>query len=423
MKTLLIGSGGREHALAWKLAQSPLISKLICAPGNAGIAQVCDCVNIGAEAVDALVDYVIREHIEFVVVGPEGPLAGGIVDKLSAIGIPAFGPTAAAAQLESSKAFTKDFCTRHNIPTAGYGVFTDAVDAKAYLETMKPPYVLKADGLAAGKGVVIPETIEDARTELDEFFSGKFGAASAQVVIEEFMTGEEVSFFAISDGKTALPLIGAQDHKRVGEGDTGPNTGGMGAYAPAPIFTKAEQARVMKTIIAPTVAGMAREGNPFTGVLFAGLMMTSEGPKLIEYNARFGDPECQVVMQMLTSDLMEIFIAAAAGRLGALSAPTWDMTPTVNVVMCASGYPARYKKGTMIKGVEAANSGDGVRIFHAGTKRGDDGALLSNGGRVLNVTARAGALKGALDKAYSAIDNDIDWPEGFVRRDIGWRAL
>jgi len=328
MNVLLIGSGGREHALAWKLSQSPLVTNLTCAPGNAGIAEVADIAPVAADDIIGILGLVQRGSYEFVVVGPEQPLALGLVDMLQDLGIPVFGPTQAAAQLESSKSFTKEFCTRYDIPTAAYGVFTDLKEAKAFLKTMKAPYVLKADGLAAGKGVVIPETLKDAESELDAFFSGKFGEASSKVVIEEFMEGQEVSFFAISDGKTAIPLMGAQDHKRAFDGDKGPNTGGMGAYAPAPIFTQEQRDTVMATIIEPTVQGMSEDGNPFQGVLFAGLMMTKDGPKLIEYNARFGDPECQVIMRMLDSDLMEIMAAAAKGNLAKLKAPKWKTDPT-----------------------------------------------------------------------------------------------
>jgi len=336
MKVLLIGSGGREHALAWKLAQSELVTELVCAPGNAGIAEIADIIPVAADDIIGILALVQRDNYDFVVVGPEQPLALGIVDALQDLDVKVFGPTEAAAQLESSKAFTKDLCTRYNIPTAAYGVFTDLKEAKAYLKTMKPPYVLKADGLAAGKGVVLPETLKEAEKELEEFFSGKFGDASAKVVIEEFMQGQEASFFAISDGKRAIPLIAAQDHKRAFDGDKGPNTGGMGAYSPAPVFDQAAMETVMDKIITPTVYGMAKDGHPFVGVLFAGLMMTDEGPKLIEYNARFGDPECQVLMRRLQSDLMEIFIAAEAGKLDKLKAPAWFDEPTVNVVLATS---------------------------------------------------------------------------------------
>jgi len=354
MKVLLIGSGGREHALAWKLDQSPLVTDLTCAPGNAGIAEVASIVPIAADDVPTLLGLIQREAYDFVIIGPEAPLALGLVDELESRGVKVFGPTQAAAQLESSKAFTKALCDRYKIPTAAYGVFTELSPAKAYLKTMTPPYVLKADGLAAGKGVVIPETLEEAETELADYFSGKFGEAGQRVLIEEFMHGEEASFFAISDGKTALPLIAAQDHKRAFDGDKGPNTGGMGAYSPAPVFTDDVFNAVMSQIIQPTVDGMAKDGHPFKGVLFAGLMITDEGPKLIEYNARFGDPECQVLMRRLQSDLMDIFIAAEAETLETLPAPSWLETPVVNIVMAAKGYPGPYKKGTPIQGLETA---------------------------------------------------------------------
>ncbi|MEP1231116.1 MAG: phosphoribosylamine--glycine ligase [Litorimonas sp.] len=423
MKVLLIGSGGREHALAWKLSQSPLVTDLTCAPGNAGIAQVASIAPIPADDLIGILGLVQSGSYEFVVVGPEQPLALGIVDMLEELGVPVFGPTQAAAQLESSKSFTKDFCKRYEIPTADYGVFTNIKDAEAYLKNMSAPYVLKADGLAAGKGVVIAQTLKEAEAELAEFFSGKFGDASSKVVIEEFMHGQEVSFFAISDGTSAIPMIGAQDHKRAFDGDKGPNTGGMGAYAPAPIFTQDDLETVMSTIIEPTVQGMSEDGNPFKGVLFAGLMMTSDGPKLIEYNARFGDPECQVMMRMLESDLMDIFIAASKGNLSKFKSPKWNNRPTVNVVLAAKGYPSAYKKGTEIGGIEAANDMEDIVVFHAGTKLGDDGTLQANGGRVLNITSQASSLENAVEIAYKAIDDMIDWPDGFCRRDIAHHAL
>ncbi len=426
MKILLIGSGGREHALAWKINQSPLCDQLICAPGNAGICEITDCVNIKADDVGALVKFALREAVNFVVVGPEVPLALGLVDELTQQGIAVFGPTEAAAMLESSKAFTKDFCTRHDIPTAKYDVFTNALEAKAYLGDMTAPFVIKADGLAAGKGVVIAETKAEAETELDEFFSdepggGKFGDAGDCVLIEEFMTGHEISFFALADGKTVLPLIAAQDHKRAYDGDKGPNTGGMGAYSPVPGFD--DERRILDEILIPTVIGMASEGYPFTGVLFAGLMMTKEGPKLIEYNVRFGDPECQVLMRRLNSDLLEMMIFAAKGKLADVGKVEWSPNAVVNVVVAAKGYPGSYAKGETIKGVEAANLMDGVQVFHAGTKRAEDGALLSAGGRVLNITAEGKTVAQAVKRAYAAIDEAIDWPGGFVRRDIAKQAL
>jgi len=423
MKVLLIGSGGREHALAWKLDQSPLVSDLTCAPGNAGMAEIAATVAIAADDIPTLLGLIQREKYDFVVIGPEAPLALGLADELIERGIKVFGPTQAAAQLESSKAFTKALCDKYNIPTAAYGVFTDKDTAKDFLKTMTPPYVLKADGLAAGKGVVIPETLKDAEQELEAYFSGKFGDAGQKVLIEEFMHGEEASFFAISDGQTALPLIAAQDHKRAYDGDKGPNTGGMGAYSPAPVFTQDVFDDVMAKIIQPTVEGMAKDGHPFKGVLFAGLMMTKDGPKLIEYNARFGDPECQVLMRRLDSDLMDIFIAAEAGKLNTLAAPKWSTDSVVNIVMAAKGYPASYKKGTPINGIENAESQDErVIVFHAGTRRDDSGALLANGGRVLNVTASGKDVKDAVERAYKAVET-IDWKDGFYRSDIAHHAL
>ncbi len=423
MNVLLIGSGGREHALAWKLVQSPLVDDLTCAPGNAGIAEIANCVDVKADDIVGLLALIQRGTYDFVVVGPEQPLALGLVDALQDMGVKVFGPTEAAAQLESSKSFTKDFCTKHNIPTAAYGVFTDLKEAKAYLKTMTKPYVLKADGLAAGKGVVIAATKKEAEAELEEFFSGKFGEASSKVVIEEFMSGQEASFFAISDGKSALPLIAAQDHKRAYDGDKGPNTGGMGAYSPTPIFGPEEMDVVMRTIIQPTVDGMYNDGHPFVGVLFAGLMMTKDGPKLIEYNARFGDPECQVLVRRLQSDLMEIFVAAEAGQLSELPPLTWFDDAVVNVVMAAEGYPGSYEKGSVIGGILDANAMEGVVVFHAGTDRCRNGGLVAAGGRVLNITAQAEKLEDAVAQAYKAIDEAIIWPEGFCRRDIAHHAL
>ncbi len=423
MNVLLIGSGGREHALAWKLAQSPHVAEITCAPGNAGIAEIAGCVDIKADDIVGLLALVQRGGYDFVIVGPEVPLAMGLVDALQEQGVKVFGPTQAAAKLESSKAFTKNFCKRHNIPTADYGVFTDLTSAKAHFKTMTKPYVLKADGLAAGKGVVIATTKKQAETELTEFFSGKHGEASATVVIEEFMNGQEISFFAVSDGKSALPLVAAQDHKRAFDGDKGPNTGGMGAYSPVPIFSDSELATVMKTIIQPTIDGMHNDGHPFKGVLFAGLMMTDNGPKLIEYNVRFGDPECQVLMRRLQSDIMDIFLAAEAGALADLAPPVWFDDPVVNVVMAAEGYPGDYKKGSAISGIRDAETHDGIIVFHAGTARQDNGALIASGGRVLNITAQADSLEAAAAAAYKAIDEAIVWPEGFCRRDIGHHAL
>jgi len=423
MNILLIGSGGREHALAWKIAQDKGVTRLICAPGNPGIAEVAEIVDIAADDIVGLLALAQRETPDLVVVGPEQPLAMGLADALVQMGIPVFGPSEAAAQLEASKAFTKEFCDRHGIPTAAYSTFTDLKSATAYLKTMDAPYVLKADGLAAGKGVVIAENLKTAKAELKEFFSGKFGDASTTVVIEEFMEGQEVSFFALSDGKTALPLIGAQDHKRVGEGDTGPNTGGMGAYSPTPIFDETMEHRVMKEIIGPTVSGMAKEDTEFRGVLFAGLMITKGGPKLIEYNVRFGDPECQVIMRRLSSDLTPLLLASAKGDLASVEPPSWFDDPVVNVVMATQGYPGKYEKGSVISGTDKLDEMKEIQLFHAGTRVGRNcGKLKANGGRVLNVTASGNTLKEAVDRAYAAVDA-IDWPEGFVRRDIAHQAL
>lgn len=424
MKILLIGSGGREHALAWKLFQSEQVTELTVAPGNAGIAAIADIVDVKADDITGLIALAQRGDYDLVVVGPEQPLALGLVDALKLRDIKVFGPSQAAAQLESSKAFTKDLCDRYDIPTAKYGVFSDLDAAKAYLRTMDAPYVLKADGLAAGKGVVIPETLQDADRELEEFFSGKFGDASTTVVIEEFMRGAEASFFAICDGTTAVPLIAAQDHKRAFDGDTGPNTGGMGAYSPAPVFTDAVFEQTMLRIIQPTLDGMAKDGTPFTGILFAGLMITDEGPKLIEYNVRFGDPECQVIMRRMQSDLLDLLIAAEAGTLAEVTPPAWFMDSVVNIVLAAKGYPGPYKKGTIINGVDTANARDDVVVFHAGTRRGRNcGKLKANGGRVLNITASGETLQAAVDLAYRVIADDIKWSDKQFRTDIAHQAL
>lgn len=421
MKLLVIGGGGREHALCWKLAQSASVEKIFCAPGNAGIAQVAECIALDPSDHAAVIDFVRAQDIGLVVVGPEQPLVEGLVDSLTAAGIRAFGPSAAAAQLEGSKGFTKDLCRASGIPTAAYARFDKAADARAYLASQSLPIVIKADGLAAGKGVVIAETRAEADAAIDMMFGGGFGGAGASVVIEEYMVGEEASFFALVDGTTALPLAGAQDHKRVGDGDTGPNTGGMGAYSPAPVLTPEIEARVMREIIEPTVRAMAAAGMPFRGVLFAGLMITESGPKLIEYNARFGDPECQVLMSRLESDLLPALLAASEGRLADVQLK-WRDEVALTVVMAAKGYPGTPEKGTVIQGLEAAEQDEAVTIFHAGTKRDAKGRLIADGGRVLAVTARAKTVAEARDRAYAAIDR-IDWPGGFCRRDIGWRAL
>lgn len=423
MKVLVVGSGGREHALCWTIAASPLCHKLYCAPGNAGIAEEAECVPIGAEDVDGLIAFVQKEAIDFVVVGPEGPLVLGLVDKLAAIGVKAFGPSAAAARLEGSKGFTKDLCAKYAIPTAAYARFTEAESAKAYVKQQGAPIVVKADGLAAGKGVTVAMTEAEALAAIDEAMAGgAFGAAGAELVIEAFLQGEEASFFALVDGETALPLVTAQDHKRAYDGDEGPNTGGMGAYSPAPVMTQALIDRTMAEIIEPTVKAMQAEGCPFKGVLYAGLMITKKGPELIEYNVRFGDPECQVILMRLMSDLLPALIASADGQLAHFDLRWYDEA-ALTVVMAAKGYPGAYEKGTEIRGIEnAGGNSDDVKVFHAGTKRGEAGELLANGGRVLNVTAMAPTIKEAQARAYAAVDK-IDWPGGFCRRDIGWRAI
>jgi phosphoribosylamine---glycine ligase len=420
MNILLIGSGGREHALAWKLRQSPLLDRLYCAPGNGGIAAVAECVALDPLDFSAITSFVREKQIGFVVVGPEAPLAAGIVDHLTAAGIRAFGPTAAAARLESSKGFTKDLCAANSIPTAAYRRFSDAAAAKDYIHARGAPIVVKADGLAAGKGVILAQSVAEAEAAVDDILGGLFGQAGTSVVIEEFLQGEEASFFALVDGAYALPLVTAQDHKRVGDGDTGPNTGGMGAYSPAPVMTEALIEETMARIIRPTVAAMAKAGTPFRGVLFAGLMLTGRGPYLIEYNARFGDPECQVLMARLKSDLLPALLACADGDLNGMDLH-WSDQPAVTVVMAARGYPGAYEKGEPIEGLEAAGQLPGIQIFHAGT-RARDSEILSAGGRVLNITATGETLAEAVDRAYQAVAR-IHWPGGFFRRDIAWRAL
>lgn len=420
MNVLLIGSGGREHALAWALAASPLLSKLYCAPGNAGIAEVAECVPLAIEDHPAVVKFAKEKSIDFVVVGPEQPLVGGIVDDLAAAGIKAFGPSRAAAQLEGSKGFTKDLCAELGLPTGAYRRFTEAAAAKAYAATQSLPIVIKADGLAAGKGVTIATSRAEADAAIDACFAGAFGSAGYEVVVEEFLDGEEASFFALVDGTHALALATAQDHKRVGDGDTGPNTGGMGAYSPAPVMTPALVQRAMDELILPTVRGMAARGTPFRGVLYAGLMLTADGPKLIEYNTRFGDPETQVLVMRLKSDLLAALLAATDGVLGTFDL-RWSDDVALTVAMASKGYPGAYEKGTEIRGLEAAGAIDGVEIFHAGTER-RGGRLLATGGRVLSVTARGRTVAEAQAHAYAAIDL-IDWPGGFCRRDIGWRAV
>lgn len=420
MNVLLIGGGGREHALAWALSASPLIEKLYAAPGNAGIAEVAECVPIDAADHAAVLRFIGEAGIDFVVVGPEAPLVAGLGDALAAAGIKHFAPSQAAAQLEGSKGFTKDLCREAGIPTAAYGRFKDAASAKAYLATQPVPIVVKADGLAAGKGVVVAESREEAEAAIDACFAGAFGAAGAEVIVEECLVGEEASFFALCDGTTALALATAQDHKRVGDGDTGPNTGGMGAYSPAPVMTPGLVERTMDEIIRPTVAAMAARGTPFKGVLFAGLMITADGPKLIEYNVRFGDPETQVLMMRLQSDLLAAMVATADGVLDHFDL-RWGDDAALTVVLAANGYPGTPQKGTEIRGLDAARELAGVEIFHAGTRR-DGERILADGGRVLAVTALGATVAEAQARAYEAISK-IDWPGGFWRTDIGWRAV
>ena len=420
MKVLLIGSGGREHALAWKLAASPLLEKLYCAPGNPGIATVAERMAIGVDPHQAVIAFAKDNKIDLVVVGPEAPLVAGLSDKMRAEGIRVFGPSKAAAQLEGSKGFTKDLCARFGIPTGAYGRFNNAPKAKAYIRQQGAPIVVKADGLAAGKGVVVAMTLDEALDAVDACFEGAFGSAGAEVVVEEFLEGEEASFFCICDGKTALPLGSAQDHKRVGDGDTGPNTGGMGAYAPAPVMTPEIVERTMRELIEPTMRGMAEIGAPFSGILFLGLMIGKDGPKLIEYNTRFGDPECQVLMMRLNSDLLALINAAVDGKLDEVVLD-WKDQPALTVVMAAEGYPSNVKKGSLIRDLDKLEGIDGVKVFHAGTAE-KDGSIIASGGRVLNVTAVADTVAEAQARAYEAIKR-IDWPEGFYRSDIGWRAV
>jgi len=422
MRVLVVGSGGREHALCWAIAASPLCDALYCAPGNPGIAAEAQCVPLAATDLDGILDFCRRERLDFVVVGPEAPLVAGLVDRLEAHGIAAFGPSAATAALEGSKGFTKDLCAKYGIPTAAYRRFTDPGTAKAYVRARGAPIVVKADGLAAGKGVTVAMTLAEAEAAIeDALIANRFGAAGAEVVIEEFLEGEEASFFALTDGKTALPLASAQDHKRVGDGDTGPNTGGMGAYSPAPCVIPEIEAEVMARIIRPTLAAMAKEGRPYKGVLYAGLMLTREGPKLIEYNVRFGDPECQVLLPRLKSDLLPALLAARDGVLDGFDL-RWRDEAALCVVMAAKGYPDNPVRGSEIKGLDAAQAAEpSVLIFHAGTKR-EGGRLVADGGRVLNFVGTGTTLDEARARAYAAIAQ-IDWPQGFYRRDIGWRAL
>jgi phosphoribosylamine--glycine ligase len=420
MNVLVIGSGGREHALVWSLASSPLLSRLYCAPGNAGIAEEATCLRIDAMDFDAIVRACRSEFIDFVVVGPEAPLCTGLVDRLESEKIKAFGPSAAAARLEGSKAFAKDLCRRYGIPTAAYQAFTALAPALQAIESAALPLVVKADGLAAGKGVTVATTIAQAREAIEAIFRGQFGDGSRAAVLEEFLEGEEASFFAIVDGAQVLPLTSAQDHKRVGDGDTGPNTGGMGAYSPAPVMTPAMTEAVLSQIVRPTARAMVAEGSPYRGILYAGLMITKDGPKLIEFNVRFGDPEAQVVLPRLKSDLLTILLAACDGVLEHVDL-RWHHEVALSVVMAARGYPGAYARDTEIRNLAAAQGLENVLIFHAGTRRVGD-RLLSAGGRVLDVTARGNTVAEAQRRAYQAVDL-IDWSEGFCRRDIGFRAV
>src|SRR5450631_705464 len=420
MNILILGSGGREHALAWKMAASPLADKLYCAPGNAGIAQEAECVPLDVADHKAVIAFCKSNKIDFVVVGPEVPLCAGIVDDLEKAGIKAFGPSKWAARLEGSKSFTKDLCKANKIPTAAYERFKGAAAAKDYVRKKGAPIVVKADGLAAGKGVVVAETVAEAEAAIDMMFGGSLGTPAWEIVIEDCLVGEEASFFALCDGENAIALASAQDHKRVGDGDKGPNTGGMGAYSPAPIMTPDMNQRVMNEVIMPTVRAMKAMGAPYKGVLFAGLMITKDGPQLIEYNVRFGDPECQVLMLRLMSDLVPALLAARDGQLKNFDL-RWYPDAALTVVMAAKGYPGNYQKGTPIEGLDAAAQVEGVEIFHAGTTTDGD-HIRANGGRVLNVSARGKTVRDAQTRAYAAVDR-IKWPDGFCRRDIGWRAI
>ena len=421
MRILVVGGGGREHALCWAISASPLCTKLYCAPGNAGIAAVAECVDVGAEDIPGQVALAQRLKIDFVVIGPDAPLVAGMADAFTSAGIKVFGPSKQAAQLEGSKGFTKELCRRHNIPTAAYERFTDLAKAATYIRQQGAPIVVKADGLAAGKGVIVAETVDQALAAARDMLEGnRFGASGASIVVEEFMDGEEVSLFALSDGEHVLPLVGAQDHKRAFDDDKGPNTGGMGAYSPVPILDQALFDRSMREIILPTVKALKDEGMPFKGVLYAGLMIGKSGPRLVEYNCRFGDPETQVLMMRLKSDIVPALIACADGGLRHFDL-RWTDETALTVIMATKGYPDSYPKGSEIRGLDAASKVPGVQIFHAGTKA-DGQRILANGGRVLNVTAMARTVQEARERAYRAVDL-IDWPEGFCRRDIAWRAV
>jgi phosphoribosylamine--glycine ligase len=420
MNILILGSGGREHALAWAVMQNPKCDKLIVAPGNAGIAQIADCAAFDIEDGGAVANFAEENAIDFVIIGPEAPLAAGVADRLREAGLLVFGPSEAAAKLEASKSFTKEICDAANAPTAAYGHFTDADAAKAHVRQHGAPTVVKADGLAAGKGVIIAMSEAEAIDAIDDMFGGAFGGAGAEVVIEEFMEGEEASLFVLVDSEDVLAIGSAQDHKRVGEGDTGPNTGGMGAYSPAPVLSAEIEARAMEEIVKPTMKVMAERGMPYQGVLYAGLMIKDGQPRLVEYNVRFGDPECQVLMMRLGAQALDLMQAAAEGRLGEAQV-NWANDHAITVVMAAAGYPGSYEKGSEIKGLDTLPEDSSNMVFHAGTKA-EDGKVLAVGGRVLNVTARGDTLQEARDRAYAMVDG-VDWPQGFFRRDIGWRAL
>ena len=420
MNILILGSGGREHALAWAVKQNPKCDKLIVAPGNAGIAAIAECSSVDILNGDAVAEFAASQNIDFIIVGPEAPLAAGVSDRLRAAGFLVFGPSQAAAQLEASKSFTKEICDAASAPTAAYAHFTNADAAKDYIQKQGAPIVVKADGLAAGKGVIVAMTETEALSAIDDMFDGSFGDAGAEVVIEEFMDGEEASFFCLVDGTTILPIGTAQDHKRVGDGDTGPNTGGMGAYSPAPVMTDAITQKTIDEIVRPTMQVMADRGTPFQGVLFVGLMIKDGQPRLVEYNVRFGDPECQCLMMRLGAQVLDLMQASAEGRLDEIRA-NWADDHALTIVLAANGYPGAYEKGSVIQGLDEVPNDSKNAVFHAGTTK-SDGQITASGGRVLAVTARGDTLKDAHARAYAMVDQ-INWPEGFCRKDIGWRAL
>jgi phosphoribosylamine---glycine ligase len=420
LNILILGAGGREHALAWAVLQNPKCDRLVVAPGNAGIDAIAECAALDIEDPEAVVGFAVEESIDFVIIGPEAPLAAGVSDALTAAGILVFGPSAEAARLEASKGFTKEICDACGAPTAAWARFRDAQAARAYVAAHGAPIVVKADGLAAGKGVVVAETVQQAHAAIDDILGGAFGAAGAEVVIEDFMTGQEASFFVLSDGQTVLPIGTAQDHKRIGEGDTGPNTGGMGAYSPAPILSDTVAELALERIVKPTVAEMARRGIPYRGVLYAGLMIENGQPRLVEYNARFGDPETQVLMMRLGGQALDLMLACAEGRLAEMQV-IWANDHAMTVVMAARGYPGAYAKGSVIAGLDQLAEDSHHMVFHAGT-RAEGGTIRADGGRVLNVTARGATLAEARARAYGMVEG-IDWLDGVYRRDIGWRAL